>query len=309
MKDDGIITVDIGATWTRIALVRRDGVIHCYRKTPTPKLEFQPLIDQSLEAVKNADCYVPAIVFGVPGPVAYSQHKVVKLPNLWRWDVEALSLTIRELTGPLGLLANDTDLAVLGEYRFGAGRNIENLVFVSCGSGVGAGVILGGRLIVGRYSLGEVGHAIIDLEFRQTVEQLGSGIALKRLADTAVTATVSGNVVCSANHDLAPIIQVSTAFAICVRLIALCFMPDRIIIGGGCAGAHPELLAAARDEIGRIGDILPLKAEDVVEAELGDNASLVGGYPYWLQTRRTDVSTSMVIEKERKSNQTPREKP
>lgn len=309
MKDDCVITVDVGATWTKIALVGRDGMVRCYRKVATPQLGFLPLIDQALDAVKNADCCVHAVIFGVPGPVAYARHKVVKLPNLLHWDVEALSVTVRELSGPLWLLANDTDLAVLGEHRFGAGRNVENLLFVSCGSGVGAGVILGGQLIVGRYSLGEIGHTIIDLGSRQTVEQLGTGIALERSVDRVVTATAAGDVVCSTDYESDPIVRVSAAFAICVRSLALCFMPDRIVIGGGCAHAHPELLAAARDEIGQIRDIQPLKPEDVVEAELGDNAGIIGGYPYWLQTINTDISTSKVIETESQPHRTPREAP
>lgn len=309
MKDDCVITVNVGATWTIIALVGRDGKIHCYWKVATPQLGFLPLIDKALDVVKNTDCCIHAVILGVPGPVDYARNNVVKLPNLLHWNIKELSETVRELSEPLWLIANDTDIAVLGEYQFGAGRNVENLVFASCGSGVGAGVILGGQLIVGQYSLGEVGHTIIDLGSRQTVEQLGSGIALERSIGKAVTATTDSDVVGPTDCESDPIVRVSAAFALCVRSLALCFMPDRIIVGGGCAHAHPEVLAAARDEIGRIGDIQPLKPEDVIESELGDNAGIIGGYPYWLQTISKDISTSTATETESQPYRNPGEAP
>ena len=267
-------------------------MVRRYHKVATPQLGFLPLIDQALDVVRNADRCVHAVIIGVPGPVAYARHDVVNLPNLPHWDVEALSETARCLSEPPTLLANDADLAVLGEHRFGAGRNVENLVFASCGSGVGAGVILGGRLAVGRYSLGEIGHTIIDLRSRQTVEQIGSGIALEQSVGRAVPPTEVGDIALATAGQRDPIVQLSTAFALCVRSLALCFMPDRIVVGGGCANAHPELLAAARDEIARIGDIQPLKPEDVVETELGDDASIIGGYPFWTQTAGTDIPCS-----------------
>lgn len=156
----------------------RNGIVRRWQEVATPEPGFGPLITQTRAAVKDAERCVRAVVLGVPGPVAYSRHEVVKLPNLPRWDVEEVS-AVRSMFGLPTLLANDADLAVLGEHLFGAGRNVENLVFASCGSGVGAGVVLAGRLLVGRYSLGEIGHTIIDLESRQTVEQIGSGIALE----------------------------------------------------------------------------------------------------------------------------------
>lgn len=284
MKDDCVIAVDIGATSTRMAQVGRDGMVHHHQKVTTPQLEFLSLIDQALDIVEDAECCVHAIIFGVPGPVAYARHEVVKLPNLPHWDIKALSDKACRLSGPPVLFANDADLAVLGEHRFGAGRGVENLVFASCGSGIGAGVVLGGRLAVGRYSLGEIGHTIIDLGSRQTVEQIGSGIAFKRSRDRGLTATAAGDITCPTDCEFDPIVRVAAAFAVCVRTLALCFMPDRIVVGGGCANARPELLAAARDEIRRIGDIQPLHPEDVVKTELGDDASIIGGYPFWTET-------------------------
>ncbi len=285
VKNECIITVDIGATWTRIGQVGGNGIVSRSEKVLTPHEGFQSLIDKTHQVHEEADACIRAVVFGVPGPVDYAKHRVVKLPNLPRWDVEALSTKARGSFEFPGLLANDADLCALGEHRFGAGRDVKNMVFVSCGSGVGAGVILHGELVSSQYSLAEIGHAVIDLRSRQAVEQLGSGLAFERLT---CPAEESGAVVRDAD-DMPGLSGASAAFALCVRSLALCFMPDRIVIGGGCANRHPEFFDAAREEIEQIMDILPLKPGDIVRTELGDKANIMGGYPFWqLSTCKRD---------------------
>ena len=180
MSDRQILACDLGGTRMRIALVSLQGRVH--DKQVVLSLDNNPntLTDALRTALRQAPGKVEGAVIGVPGMVDYRNQEVVKLPNLAAWEG---TISGRRLSNDLGLetlLANDADLGALGEYRYGAGRGCQDIVYVAAGTGVGSGVVLNGRLLKGRYSLGEIGHTIIDRTTGETVEQLASGIALRR---------------------------------------------------------------------------------------------------------------------------------
>ena len=87
-------------------------------------------------------------------------------------------------------IANDADLAAVGEAWFGAGRDFADVAYLTVSTGIGAGIVTGGLLVHGGRSLAEVGHTVVDGEALAdgrpaTVEELGSGTALDRLAEEA----------------------------------------------------------------------------------------------------------------------------
>ena len=87
-------------------------------------------------------------------------------------------------------IANDADLAAVGEAAFGAGAGTADVAYLTISTGIGAGVVLGGRLLRGRRSLAEVGHTVIDWHaWRErspsTLEELGSGSGVARIAHEA----------------------------------------------------------------------------------------------------------------------------
>ena len=94
-----------------------------------------------------------------------------------------------ELSARLGLpvyIANDADLAAVGEAAFGAGEGIADVAYLTISTGIGAGVVHGGRLLRGERSLAEVGHTVIDWRAWRagspcTLEELGSGSGMARL--------------------------------------------------------------------------------------------------------------------------------
>src|SRR5208283_3855997 len=135
-------------------------------------------------------------VVGLPGVVDYDAGRLLWAPHLpERWP-ELLSRD--ELSGRLGLpvyIANDADLAAVGEATFGAGTGITDVAYLTISTGIGAGVVHGGLLLRGRRSLGEVGHTVIDWRaWREgrpsTLEELGSGSGVARQADEAGLGTV-----------------------------------------------------------------------------------------------------------------------
>ena len=180
MPDRQILACDLGGTRMRIALVSLQG--HVHDKQVVLSLDNNPntLIDALRTALEQAPGKIEGAVIGVPGMVDYHNQEVVKLPNLAAWEGTISGQRLSDALGLETLLANDADLGALGEYRYGAGRGSQDIVYVAAGTGVGSGVVLNGRLLKGRFSLGEIGHTIIDRTTGGTVEELASGIALRR---------------------------------------------------------------------------------------------------------------------------------
>ncbi|GIW09363.1 MAG: hypothetical protein KatS3mg061_0420 [Dehalococcoidia bacterium] len=119
---------------------------------------------------------------------------LLRLPNLPQWP-EALPLAelLAERLGAPTRVDNDANLAALGEHRFGAGRGVDHLVYLTVSTGIGGGIISGGRLLHGVHGFaGEVGHQVIlpdgppcGCGGRGCLEVLASGTAIVRRAQAA----------------------------------------------------------------------------------------------------------------------------
>jgi glucokinase len=183
---DAVLAVDVGGTQLRAAIVDADGAVHGRRSQPTPQDTSCPDALLALTAEVCASRRVSHAVIGLPGVVNYRDGCLEHAPNLpagWAPHLNRAALETH-LGFPVEL-ANDADAAAVGEALFGAGRGYEDVVYLTVSTGIGAGVVLGGRLVAGTRSIAEVGHTILDLRARQegrpsTLEDLGSGTALGR---------------------------------------------------------------------------------------------------------------------------------
>ncbi len=274
----GVLVADLGGTRLRAAVFDRDGTMRSHVTEPTPAADPAALIRALQQARAEASEYVDHAVIGVPGIVDYEAGLALALPQLSAWrEVSAASLS--EALGIPVSLANDADLAALGEHRFGAGMGTQHMVYVTCSTGVGAGVIVGGRLIHTRYSLGEIGHTIIDWHSGRTVEQAGSGSGIEeRTRESA--ATIASRALAGDAEAAAQFSRLAEALGVGVMTMVLCFMPERVVIGGGVSQAGDLLLAPVRARI-RSLEHVPFTPEQIVRSQLGDDSGLQGAYVYW----------------------------
>ena len=181
-KDTAVLACDVGGTRLRVARVYPDGSVCGKKAISTPQGDPTALARVLAEAIDGPGGRPEAVVVGIPGPVDYSTGAPLRLPNLLDWEGHIHSSLLQDELGIPVVLANDADLATLGEYTYGAGRFSTDMVYVTVSTGVGAGVVLGGKLVRGRLSLAEIGHTIIDRRSGETLETLGSGTALGRLS-------------------------------------------------------------------------------------------------------------------------------
>lgn len=276
-----ILACDLGGTRLRVAVVEASGAVVDKEAIATPRDDPTALARVMRQVLEKTARYVAGAVVGVPGPVVYATGEVLMLPNLPGWEgyLRAASLT-DELGLPV-LMANDADLAALGEHRYGAGRGSEDMLYVTSSTGVGAGVIVAGRLLHGRLSLAEAGHTIIDLSTGGTLEGMASGTALARAAgeDAASVAARAAN----GDPDALQLFQrAANALAVGVFNLVHCFSPQVVVIGGGMSQAGELLLGPVRRELATCGRACPASRARVVPADGGDDVGLRGGFAYWM---------------------------
>jgi glucokinase len=238
-------------------------------------------------------------VVGVPGRVDYGKGTLEHAPNLPPGWVGHLSeADLGTAVGMPVALANDADLAAVGEAHFGAGRRHADVAYLTLSTGVGAGVVVGGLLVHGRRSLAEVGHEIIDLTRLRagqpaTLEDLASGTALGRAAASVGLGPLGKDVVDAVAAGSAPAQRIwddlVAAAAAGIVNLAWTFSPQVIVIGGGLGLVGAALLDPIRDAVLRDGPPSFDPPIEIVPAALGDDAGLAGAAG-WHQAFRPEAA-------------------
>lgn len=189
--------VDVGGTTVKMGLLKNDGTIvdkwEIKSRTENHGSAILPDIAASLaEKQQEHGVQVEEVVgigIGVPAPVN-TEGIVQNTANLG-WGYKEVKRELEELTGyPVGV-GNDANMAALGEMWLGAGKGQRDMIMVTLGTGVGGGVIVGGRPVVGSYGAGgEIGHICVNYEEENAcgcgrhgcLEQYASATGIARLA-------------------------------------------------------------------------------------------------------------------------------
>lgn len=162
------IGIDLGGTNIKSAVVDREkGLLSTY-SIPTRASEGpETVLDRIAEAISNAAENAPGKPVGVgigsPGVISLDRTTVSNPPNLPGWDVIDVNKEIRKRTGLDAIVENDANLMALGSSRYGVGRNLDSLIMLTLGTGVGGGIIYHRELYRGMTGgAAELGHVIID---------------------------------------------------------------------------------------------------------------------------------------------------
>jgi glucokinase len=292
-----ILAADIGGTQMRAALVDAQGRVLLRRTVPTPGQADVPaaLIDLiGAVAAERSHGEASHAVVGLPGAVDYAGGRLLWAPHLpERWP-DLLSSDV--LTANLGIpacVANDADLAAVGEATFGAGAESRAVAYLTISTGIGAGVVHEKRVLRGARSLAEVGHVVIDWRAWHdgapcTLEELGSGSGLARLAFEAGLGAIGARGVQAAagagEPQAAALWQDAiTACAAGVSNLVMSFYPNTVVIGGGL-GRQEKFFGPLRELVlsrpGHHPDDLT-----IVRSALGDDAGLSGAAAWEAATK------------------------
>src|SRR5215211_7972315 len=186
------IGVDIGGTKIAAAVVSPEGEILHETRYPTQAIPPNRLIETIARAITEVreGFEVGGACLAVPGFVLSAENKVIFAPNLHEIEDIRLDEEMGRRTGLGVTVENDANAAAWGEFRFGAGKNVDHLVFVTLGTGIGGGVITHGVLLRGAQgSGGELGHVTVQATGPRCacgnhgcLEVMASGSAIRRRA-------------------------------------------------------------------------------------------------------------------------------
>ena len=295
--------IDLGGTTVKIAYFNEAGKMLEKWEIPTDTSEngirILPDIAASVRAFlterKIADSDILGLGIGVPGPVN-AKGVVNRCINLG-WDVFNIAQKLTELTGFPVKAGNDANVAALGEFWKGGGQGCDNMVFVTLGTGVGGGILTGGRLLEGARGLGgELGHyrthALDGIPCTCGAtgcwERYAATTALVRAAQEKDPAWKDGRAIFAAaeagNETVLTLLdawtdEIAQGLAGMVHI----FNPQLILIGGGVSAQQKLLIEPIAAKVR--ASVMPAFAEglEIRAAQLHNDAGMVGAVYYFRQ--------------------------
>ena len=281
-----VIGVDIGGTALKLGRFDATGHCHAHLERPTPQPATPGAVTMALlEGLEHLDPQhqASAVGVGVPGPTDKAGRVAQLAINLPGWrDVPLADWLEAQQERPV-TLANDANCAALGERWCGAGRGAQDLLLLSLGTGVGGAVIMGGRLLTGRLGIAtEPGLILLDPSGppcnsgnHGSLEQHCSIAALKRLSGLEPAALAE----CAAQQEETALAHWQTYgryLGMGIASLAYLFTPERVLLGGGIAGALPYFRTALEQELQQ--RLLPMFRQGmaILPCGLGSGAGRTG---------------------------------
>ena len=153
--------IDIGGTKCALVLGKKDGTIVRKVKFETKDVDttLNQIIETAVGLCQASPEPVEAIGVSCGGPLDSRKGVILSPPNLPGWDHIEINALLKEATGIPAYLCNDANACALAEWKYGAGVGTQNMIFLTFGTGTGAGLVLNGRLYSGTSDMaGEIGH-------------------------------------------------------------------------------------------------------------------------------------------------------
>lgn len=293
-----VIGVDLGGTAIKLGRFTQDGSCLQALSVPTPQPALpNAVVAAMVEAIDQVDPDSQAIAIGIgtPGPTDAAGRIAKVAINLSGWQDIPLADWLESKTGRPTILANDANCAGLGEAWLGAGRPFSHLILLTLGTGVGGAIILNGELFVGHQgTAGELGLITLNpdgLECnsgnRGSLEQYASIQAIRRR--TGLDPRELG-ARAKAGDPAALEFWQSYGRNLGAGLASLIYVltPEAVVLGGGVSGSAEFFLPTVQAEIQR--RVLPSSRQglQLLCAELGNQAGMVGAAKLAWQKVRLD---------------------
>jgi len=293
-----IVGLDLGGTNIKIGLVNQQGRILRKKALATTNFRdknqliaaFVNLVKQFILEEKLRKNNILGLGMGLPGPIDSKRGIVHFFPNIPGWNNVPLKRIMENRLNLPTFVDNDVNLITLAEWKYGAGRGVNNMVCLTLGTGVGGGIIIEGRLYRGSsLTAGEIGHIPINEDGplcncggRGCLERyVGNRYILqyarKRLKNKRLTLEELTRLAKNGNHIAIDIWQI-TGRRIGVALAGLVNVlnPSRIVIGGGISDAGRVLFSEVSRTLKRRAMPQQAKCVKVLKAKLGSDAGIIG---------------------------------
>ncbi len=307
-----MIGAEIGVGFVSVVITNFSIEIISRRYESTEKLFSQAeildrlvfLLEESRDQVERTGKPLFGIGLGVPGLVDVKAGELLFAPNLGWHEVELRQIIQKAIEVPI-FVANEANLAALGESYFGAGQDINYMLYVSSGVGLGGGIITNGRLLEGSTGFaGEVGHMTVDRDGpacncgnRGCWETVAGVEALLQRVRSAIAAKPDSWLAESCDHKLervtlALIVKAADqgdAAVLCaleetaewlgigIASLMNILNPQRVVFGGPLSIAHKYLLPTIQQTVEERTWNWVEKEANIVTADFGSDAAVIGG--------------------------------
>ena len=308
------IGIDLGGTFIKGGIVDDTGNILISDKVPTESkngagrvaLNIANLCKTLLSGVNMTTSDIIGIGMGVPGMIDSAKGEVVYSNNLG-WEHFFISDEVEKQTGLPVKIANDANVAALGETKFGCGKDYNNTVMLTLGTGVGGGIIINGKLFEGNRSAGaELGHSVIVAGGEQCtcgrkgcLEAYASATALIRDTKRAMLADKNSkmweigsieNVMGKTAFDYKDVDESARKvvedyiekLGVGITNIANEFRPEAVILGGGVCAQGDNLIKSLQEFVNKeifAGNKGP--QVKILTATLENRAGILGAVALW----------------------------
>ncbi|MDO8841654.1 ROK family protein [Methanocalculus sp.] len=285
--------IDIGATWIRGGLVSVDGTVTQRLRIPTPKIGISGVVVTNavigiLEKLLPTTPPGSGVGISSAGPLDLTSGSIASSPNMVFDRIDLISPLRERFSRPVSLI-NDCRAGALAEQAFGAGKGQTDLVYITFSSGIGGGVISGGRLITGSTGNGgEIGHLYVDGRYHLVCgcggtghfEAYASGNGIPRFyrrfcAEEGIfIETLPDADTILSSEEAVPARFRDELAVICGRGLSgviAAYDPKIIILDGPVVRNHPDFVSAMIEQVDRY---LPMPK--VVVSPLGGDAPLIG---------------------------------
>jgi glucokinase len=300
--------VDIGGTKTAIVLSSKPPTVLKRVMFPTlPAKGPKRAIDQIMASVHeslSSQCLgvndLIAVGVSCGGPLDPLAGVIQSPPNLLSWKEVPIKALLEREFGVKTFLENDANAGALAEHQFGAGRGVNNLVFLTMGTGLGAGLILNGQLYRGStHAAGEIGHVRLTRSGPNgynkvgTAEGWASGAGMAKVARIALDKALEKGVatlLAQSNNSVAITAQTvweaaQSGDAVAQTVVRTCgkrlgeaiailidiLNPDRVVVGGLAVRMGEALLGPAREVVAKEALPSAYGMVEIVAAELGED--------------------------------------
>ena len=286
MPESCVLGVDLGGTAIKLGLFSIDGELLAEHQRPTP----QPATPGSVcveiaEAISLLDPDGKAAVVGIglPGPMDADARVARVCINLPGWEEVPLAAWLEPRLKRRVTLANDGNCALVGEAWKGAAVGCSDVVLLTLGTGVGGGVMLGGRLFTGHNgAAAEPGLITLfpdgpdcNSGNRGSLEQFASITGLKRLSDaepsSLAMAASAGDRQAQAHWE-----HYGQLLGTGISSLVYMFTPQLVLVGGGLAGASEHFLPAVRREVSTRVQAVSREGLQIKACALGNGAGRLG---------------------------------
>lgn len=283
------IGVDVGGTKIATGVLRGDQLLNRHVQ-PTPETGWEAVLDAIATQVQDLQTAHPdarLVGVGIPGPLNADRTRVKFAPNIYGFTDVPMVDGLRDRLGQRIILENDAKAAALAEAHMGAARGTESSIYVTVSTGIGAGIVLNGRIWRGRHGIaGEIGHItalpggpVSGAGLDGALEAVASGTAIARDASYALNRDVStaeAFTLAEQGHPAARriIAQALRHIGIALADLQKTIDPEVFVVGGGVASVGDYFFQGvqrAADEYA--AGFAPVT---IRRAQLGPDAGVIG---------------------------------